>query len=212
MPYKIRAPIVYWIHTYNETDPETQGYIGVARSFPERMACHYRESSRGVHTNKNLQKRILAGNFIVTILYASSNYKNCLNREKRLRPRCHIALNKAAGGKGGPTRVGYKMPEDFCQRRREYMLGNTRASGNKNKPKSKEHREKIGGALRGTSHKKWGPEETRRFAASERLKNRNKNLSSEEKFKRSIALTKSWEKRKQNAGSKSVDVQRETSL
>lgn len=145
---EVILPVVYWLHRYIDVDITQEGYVGVAAELADRIYNHICIARNNTHNNKQLQELILSGELVVTILFYGS-YQDCFNREKRLRPRKHIGLNIAAGGKGGPNTLGMKMSEEFKQKRREYMMGNTIATGNRGKPKSAAHRRRIGQALTG---------------------------------------------------------------
>lgn len=134
--------IVYWLHYKDHVDYFSEGYIGVTVNLPRRIKTHLREVKQKKHTNEALLEN-LTNEIIITVLFEGIE-EDCYNFERECRPTAGIAWNVAPGGaKGGCRRSGYTLSEDFKDKRRSYMLGNTRASGGKGKPKSPEHRQKI---------------------------------------------------------------------
>ena len=141
--------VVYWIHNHEHTDPYTQGYIGVTVDFERRMKTHLKHVKEKTHLNENLQENLLKENVRIDILHEDLE-EICYDLERNYRPDLYIGWNISKGGSdGGVTRTGYKLSDDFREKRRLYMLGNKIAAGNKGKPKSEEHKKKISNSNKG---------------------------------------------------------------
>jgi hypothetical protein len=132
---------LYWIRKLHHTDITKEGYVGVARDFSGRIYRHKNAAKKGQHQNNLLQEVLLQDDTIVEVIFFGDE-KDCYEKEYELRPFFNLGWNIAPGGKGG-SRPGTKLSEEFCKRRSELMKGNTLAKGN-HKPKSEEHRKKIG--------------------------------------------------------------------
>lgn len=115
------------------------------------MNAHHSEISRGVHLNENLQLYFEISE--KTILYEGSE-EFCYQLERILRPDFEIGWNLAIGNSTQTKRSGYKMSKEFKEQRHQSMLGNSRGSGNRGKPKSPIHRQRIAEANKGRSKSK----------------------------------------------------------
>jgi len=135
--------VVYWIRHKDHINPYEEGYIGVTVNFDRRIKSHFRFAEKQKHLNEHLQKNLLSDNTKIDILYEGEEDFS-YEIEKHYRPNLCIGWNLAkGGGEGGVTRTGYKLSEEFRDKRRSSMLGNKIASGNKGKTKSEDHRKKI---------------------------------------------------------------------
>jgi hypothetical protein len=79
--------VVYWLHDENQTNPTTDGYVGITWRLEERLKAHRIAFPlwRGVD------------HFEVTILFRG-NEEQCLAIEEELRPKPFIGWNIARGG------------------------------------------------------------------------------------------------------------------
>ena len=139
---------VYWIHLPEQQDVTTQGYVGVAMNFEQRMFAHKSCAKTGKEQTlykairkygwENLTKEI--------ILIADEKY--CLEIEKKLRPNERIAWNIAKGGAEivGINLKGKKQSEQHLANRRKALIG--RVSGFAGKTHKKEAIEKTMAAVR----------------------------------------------------------------
>lgn len=141
--------VVYWIHFDNQNDPYNQGYVGVTVDFDRRIKNHLKDARKGIHLNEYLQESILSEDIRIDILHKDEE-DICYEHERKYRPNLNIGWNIAkGGGEGGVVRTGYKLSEEFREKRRLHMLGNKLASAGKGKSKSTEHRRKISESNKG---------------------------------------------------------------
>jgi hypothetical protein len=168
--------VVYWIHHVDHIDPYSEGYIGVTVNFDRRIKTHIKHVKKNDHLNEHLQNNLLNENVKITILHEDEE-EVCYDLERKYRPDLYIGWNISRGGSdGGVTRTGYKLSDEFRENRRLHMIGNDIAKGNKGKPKTKEHREKISLSNKG----KFVSEEQK---IKQSLKMKGRKLSEEHKEK-----------------------------
>lgn len=101
--------LIYWIHSDQETDIETQGYVGITKDLTRRLKEHRRKHN------------FLDGQKVDVFLYGDKLY--CKQVEKSLRPKRNIGLNIAKGGGLPPNALGKKLTSLHKQRIRENMVG-----------------------------------------------------------------------------------------
>jgi len=89
--------LIYWIHNENETDIETQGYVGITNNLKRRI----REHSTKIN--------FLEGRIVDIFLCGEKSY--CKEIEYKLRPKKYIGLNIASGGGIPPNAIGIKRSE-----------------------------------------------------------------------------------------------------
>lgn len=92
--------VVYWIHFPEETDPYTQGYIGVSSNFTTRLKAHI-----AGHGNSNVYEAFKIDRAIIEIMLESDE-ESCYNEEASLRPSPFIGWNFAEGGNKPPSPKG----------------------------------------------------------------------------------------------------------
>ena len=107
---------VYWVHSEEETDMFTEGYIGITNNIKGRLSKH---------KNKGSIREIL--------LVGSLHY--CREIEYKLRPTPGIGLNIAQGGGGGGFR-NHIHKEESKQKTSQKLKG--RSSWNKDKKMGKQ--------------------------------------------------------------------------
>lgn len=78
---------VYWLHLSDQTDPYTQGYIGVTFSPNQRFKHHLKTRRVPIESQ-------------MSILYEGDR-KNCFQKEREYRPKPGIGWNLAVGGSHG---------------------------------------------------------------------------------------------------------------
>ena len=91
---------VYWIHWSDNTDPHTQGYVGISMRPEIRLQEHIRGDQYKV------QKCLRSGG-VMTILKSGLTEEQAIAEEKKLRPLPHIGLNIVEGGGLPPVRWGH---------------------------------------------------------------------------------------------------------
>lgn len=82
--------LLYWIHRIGETDPYTQGYIGITANLSVRMYSHKQSKT-------NAGKILLDGGY-VSVLHERDTRDAICSLEYRYRPKPNIADNIAVGG------------------------------------------------------------------------------------------------------------------
>jgi group I intron endonuclease len=133
---------LYWIHSSEHSDPMTQGYIGIAENFEQRMFAHKSCAKTGKeatlykairkHGWDNLTKEVL--------VIADQGY--CKDLEQKMRPKARVGWNIAVGGDGGGSHLkGVKQSEQHLANRRKALIG--RVSGFKGKVHTESARSKC---------------------------------------------------------------------
>jgi group I intron endonuclease len=133
---------LYWIHSSDHSDPMTQGYIGIAENFEQRMFAHKSCAKTGKeetlykairkHGWDNLTKEVL--------VIADQGY--CKDLEQKMRPKARVGWNIAVGGDGGGLHLkGVKQSEQHLANRRKALIG--RAPGFKGKVHTEEAKDKV---------------------------------------------------------------------
>lgn len=96
--------VLYWIHTKIETDPYTQGYIGVSNNFNERLKSH-----KTGYGNKNVYDLLNDYSDVVVIEFLHFGEESEIyDMELKYRPYKNIGLNIAEGGYKPPSALGNK--------------------------------------------------------------------------------------------------------
>lgn len=118
--------IVYHIRMVGNSNLN-EGYIGVTNDIKKRISSHKRDAK--TERRGRLLADLVNGNHeVVTIMEGS--IKECLAKEKELRPLANIGANMASGGSrnGGCAWAGKKRPEHSAMMK-ESLKGNV--NGNK---------------------------------------------------------------------------------
>ena len=104
----IPTPVVYWIREYGQTDPYTQGYIGITtHGLSKRCKQHKKKG--------NAAGNILKNGGLVSVLYEGTE-DAVVNMEKHYRPRPHIGDNIATGGSAlaPPSRYSFRSKSPYA--------------------------------------------------------------------------------------------------
>lgn len=101
--------LIYWIHSDQETNIETQGYVGITKNLPRRLKEHRRKPN--FLDNRNVD----------VFLYGDKLY--CKQIEKSLRPKRNIGLNIAEGGGLPPNVKGIKRSNETKAKIKASMVG-----------------------------------------------------------------------------------------
>jgi predicted GIY-YIG superfamily endonuclease len=91
---------LYWIHYPDQTDPKSEGYIGITSDFSSRMATHSKYAKY-----KHIYNRIQSG-AIPEILWRDLSKEEAERLEEQMRPNENIGWNLAKGGNIPPSRKG----------------------------------------------------------------------------------------------------------
>ena len=86
-----KKQILYWIRRYGETDPYTQGYIGITQNNLAYRVYQHKNSL------SNAGKILLAGG-LVSVLHEANSRTQIFSLERHYRPEHSIADNIAKGG------------------------------------------------------------------------------------------------------------------
>jgi len=96
---------LYWIHYPHQTDPNSEGYIGITSDFANRMATHSKYAKY-----KHIYNRIQSG-AVSEILRENLTKEEAELLEAKVRPTENIGWNLAAGGNIPPSRKGKVSPK-----------------------------------------------------------------------------------------------------
>jgi hypothetical protein len=94
----INEYLIYWIHNKEETDINTQGYVGITNNLKRRLIEHKRHKDN-----------ILVGRNVDIFLQGEKEY--CKQIENHLRPKRYIGLNSMSGGGMPPDATGIKRSD-----------------------------------------------------------------------------------------------------
>jgi len=101
--------LIYWIHSDQETNIETQGYVGITKNLTRRLKEHRRKPN------------FLDNRTVDVFLYGDKLY--CKQIEKSLRPKRNIGLNVAEGGGLPPNVKGIKRSDETKAKMKASMVG-----------------------------------------------------------------------------------------
>lgn len=91
---------LYWIHYPDQTDPNSEGYIGITSDFESRITTHSKYAKY-----KHIYNRMQSG-AIPEVLWKNLTKEEAELLEARMRPTENIGWNLAAGGNIPPSRAG----------------------------------------------------------------------------------------------------------
>lgn len=132
--------VVYWIHSNNQTDITSQGYIGITNNFDNRMFSHKSVSSKIDYPLYKAINKYGWDNLIKEVLLIGDDLY-CKFIEKKLRPNKRIGWNIAIGGDVPPSMKGCKQTKLHIENRSNALKG--RISGFVNKKHSDSAKEKC---------------------------------------------------------------------
>lgn len=101
--------LIYWIHSDQEANIETQGYVGITKDLTRRLKEHRRKHN------------FLDNRTADVFLYGDKLY--CKQIEKLLRPKRNIGLNIAEGGGLPPNVKGIKRSNKTKAKMKASMVG-----------------------------------------------------------------------------------------
>lgn len=132
---------LYWVHTSTNTDPLSEGYIGITNNPSARKSAH---------------KKRFPG-LLFTIIETRETREEIKTLEKQYRPVSNIGLNIAKGGAGSDMKpetrekirqtMLTKSAELWTEERRQAV--SKAMKGNKKKPRTLAHKEAISKARKG---------------------------------------------------------------
>jgi len=121
---------LYWIRYPDQSNPETEGYIGITSDFSKRIQTHSKYTKYA-----HIKNRINSG-AIASILHENLTKEQAESLEAKYRPEENIGWNLAKGGNIPPSRVGKVSPNTL-------LTGDDRTD--KQKLGSKSRSKKISG-------------------------------------------------------------------
>ena len=101
--------LIYWIHSDQEVNIETQGYVGITKDLDRRLKEHAKKPN------------FLDNRKVDIFIYGDQLY--CRQIEKSLRPSRHVGLNIAEGGGLPPDHTGRKLSASHRQKIKDNMVG-----------------------------------------------------------------------------------------
>jgi predicted GIY-YIG superfamily endonuclease len=96
---------LYWIHYPDQTNPESEGYIGITSDFSKRIKTHSKYTKYA-----HIKNRIDSG-AIATVLQENLTKEQAEFLEASYRPEENIGWNIAKGGNIPPSRTGKVSPK-----------------------------------------------------------------------------------------------------
>lgn len=115
---------VYWIHTAEQKDEFTQGYIGVSKNPSKRWTQHKTDAKCNRHPNNYLGNAInkYGNNLIYEVIFGGTE-QQCFDYELKLRPTPSIGWNLMSGGPVGKiTKEGRKKLSEARKNRKPKVL------------------------------------------------------------------------------------------
>lgn len=123
---------LYWIHYPEQTDPLSEGYIGITKNFDQRVKTHSKYTKY-----KHIKNRIDSG-AIVNVLVDNLTEESAKTLEEQYRPQDNIGWNLTKGGGIPPSRVGRASAKSL-------LVGDARTEAQKEA--AKKHKERMRGKL-----------------------------------------------------------------
>ncbi len=102
---------VYWYHLPEQSDPYSEGYIGVTMDLKRRHNQHKYSADNtnatflDTHFTRAINKYGGIDNLIKTILHESNSYEEIYKLENNYRPRISIGWNMSTGGEYGSKSI-----------------------------------------------------------------------------------------------------------
>lgn len=94
---------VYWIHTADQVDMFSSGYVGVTtKTVEERFAAHIRNSNKGMSNHLYRAMRLYGVEELLVEAICAGSTEYCFEVEGNLRPDINTGWNMAVGGKVSP--------------------------------------------------------------------------------------------------------------
>lgn len=93
---------VYWIHYREQTDPATEGYIGITALNPLKRLERHKFNAKNPH----LMNRVRNEKTVLSILHHGLLKEEAQRIEKELRPEPNLGWNIAVGGDVPPSMAG----------------------------------------------------------------------------------------------------------
>ena len=137
---------LYWIYKEGDTDPYSEGYIGVTNNMAKRLEAHLSGGGSSIVLEKSKKYDLK-----IDILYQSSCRSNVEFMEEQYRPAKRIGWNIAPGGGLPPIQTGAKFPSANHGMRNKVHTEETKQKMSKTrtgKKKSASHAAAIGKANR----------------------------------------------------------------
>lgn len=123
---------LYWIHYLNQSDPMTDGYIGITKNFEQRVETHSKYTKY-----KHIKNRIASG-AVIDILSENLSEQSAKQLEEQYRPYDNIGWNLTKGGGIPPSRSGKVSAKAL-------LKGDDRSEAQKQA--AKKHKERMKGKL-----------------------------------------------------------------
>lgn len=106
-------PIVYWIHTPEQKDMYSEGYIGITKNpAKQRWVQHLACTKNNRKNNKLYEVLKDEDNLIFDVVAVGETREYCEHIEHSLRPTPYIGWNTAPGGNDGYTQVGGQINKE----------------------------------------------------------------------------------------------------
>jgi len=101
------SSVVYWIHTPNQANITTQGYVGITKNDVKARFTAHKGAIRNNRKNNQIYKTLAnEQHLIFEVVLIADNRDYCHYIERLLRPNANIGWNVAPGGRDGSTQLG----------------------------------------------------------------------------------------------------------
>lgn len=120
----IYSHFVYWIHLPDQTDINSQGYVGVSNNPKRRLSEHFNSSKERNDKNPFFGRALKRHSHEITqtIIFQGTE-DACYNLEEELRPRKNIGWNANKGGTKPPSKKGWTPSDATLQKRSKSLKG-----------------------------------------------------------------------------------------
>lgn len=123
---------LYWIHSSDQKDPLSEGYVGITSQSLEKRFKDHKFNNKNLH----LKNRCRKGGVNIVSLYENLTYDEAREKEKQYRPQKNIGWNIATGGDVPPSRKGITCQDNDKSKLRGEQRTEAQKLGDKKRSKT----------------------------------------------------------------------------